>query len=171
MTWAWFAFGDESQTGPFACAEVRDRDGARVGFLQAWAAEDEPRGAVKIDARAVDRHGAAGWVSLALAPERLWVPFDDPAVTRALRAVLTGPPVDVVSTLLLGDARFVGALTGVHGDDHISRLADDPFARIYRRRLLRVSPGFLGATPAPVGPGTQRWGSDQPWPAERFVHQ
>lgn len=171
MTWAWFALSPAPVPGAYAGAEVTDVAGATAGFLQAWDAGDEqqPEGAVKIDARAVDPDGPAGWMSLAVAlrPSEQWIPFDDPSVTHALRAVLAGPAVDVVSTLLLGNARFVGGLRGVHGEG-FGPLAEDPFERIYARRLLRVGSGFLGETPAPVGPGTQRWGSDQPWPAEGF---
>jgi hypothetical protein len=66
--------------------------------------------------------------------------------------------VDVVSTFVTGDDRFVGAITAVHGDDPI-RLTDDPFALIFPAALVRVGPGLLGTTPAPVGPVIRSSGS------------
>ena len=48
------------------------------------------------------------------------------------------------------------------------RLADDPFARQFPARILRVDAGLLGTMPAPVGPGTQRYGAGNPWPWDRF---
>ncbi|HEY3019596.1 MAG TPA: hypothetical protein VGJ32_05350 [Solirubrobacteraceae bacterium] len=51
----------------------------------------------------------------------------------------------------------------------VARLADDPFARIFPRRLLRVGPGVLAAVPAPAGPTIERSGSAQPWPWNRFA--
>ena len=85
-------------------------------------------------------------------------------------AVLAAPPVDVVSTFVTGDDRFVGAITAVHDDDAI-RLRDDPFATIFPATLVRVGPGLLGTTPAPVGPVIQRYGGANPWPWDRFGEQ
>lgn len=141
------------------------------GFLAAWEAKDEPvTGAIKIDPRAIDPDGAAAWASLVLAPWSVWLLFDDVAVSHAIRAVLAAPPVDVVSTFVTGDDRFVGAITAVHDDDPI-RLRDDPFAAIFPATLVRVGPGLLGTTPAPVGPVIQRYGGANPWPWDRFGEQ
>lgn len=167
MGWLRFGFADERPADAAAAAEVHDATGRRLGVPAAWEPDAKPRQCrVKIDARAVDPGGLDGWASVALARRGVWLPFDDPAVTRALRAVLAGPPADVVSTLVVGDSRFVGAVTAVR--DEPGRLADDPFARLLPTRLLRLGPGLLGRTPWPVGPVTQRDGSGNPWPADRF---
>ena len=147
--------------------ELAPDDGS-VGVLAAWQADDEPHpGAVKIDPRSIDADGDAAWASLVLAPRGTWLLFDDVAVSHAIRSVLAGAPVDVVSTFVTGDDRFVGAITAVH-DDEPTRLRDDPFAAIFPTRLVRVGPGLLGRTPTPVGPMTQRYGAANPWPWDRF---
>ena len=46
-------------------------------------------------------------------------------------------------------------------------LADDPFARIFPRTLLRVDGGFVGTMPAPIGPSVQRY-VGAPWPWDQF---
>ena len=45
---------------------------------------------------------------------------------------------------------------------------DDPFARLFGARVLRVDNGFVGCMPRPVGPGIQRY-SGSPWPWDRFI--
>ncbi len=168
MSWCWLAWRDVGDGDPPLSASVDDLDGKSVGRLAAWPSDaDEPEGAAKIDARAIDAEGAPAEVSLVLAPPVIALPVDDPAVGQAIRMVLSLPPVDLLSTLLLGDSRFVGALTGVRGGGE-DRLAQDPFSRVFPARRLRVGPGLLGTMPAPTGPVGQRYGSDQPWPWDRF---
>ena len=151
-----------------ASAEATE-DGHAIGVLAAWDGEEAPfHGASKVDAAVVDPGGPAAWVSCCLAPPDAGLPFDDPAVSAALRAVLERPAFDLVSTLLVGSSHFVGSLVAVQGDDP-RPLAEDPFARLFPPRLLRVSPGLFGRTLLPVGPGTQRWGSSSPWPADGFA--
>ncbi len=167
MTWAWFAPCADRPAGAYAVAAVSGPDGAAAGYLAAWAPdEDHPAAAAKIDARAVDPDGEAGWASLVFAPDGLYVPFDDVAVTAALRQVLLMPPAAVFSTLLVGDDRLVGALTAAHEPG--GRLLLDPFANIFPAVVVRVEAGFLGSMPAPAGPTTQRYGADNPWPWDRF---
>ena len=50
----------------------------------------------------------------------------------------------------------------------VARLRDDPFARVFPARLLRVGPGVLGAVRPPCGPTMERYGSAQPWPWDRY---
>ena len=78
-----------------------------------------------------------------------------------------GSPADVVPTVLVGDFRFVGAVTAGH--DEPRRLADHLFARSVPTRRLRFGPGLFGCTPWPVGPVTRRHGSDDPRSADRFA--
>lgn len=143
-------------------------EGVADRFLTAWEAKEAPvTGAVKIDPRAIDPGGAAAWASLVLAPPGSWLLFDDVAVSHAIRTVLAGPAMDVVSTFVTGDDRFVGAIRAVH-DDEPTRVRDDPFAALFPATLVRVGTGLLGMTPQPVGPVIQRYGGANPWPWDRF---
>ena len=166
--WHWFAFRPERPDDAFATTPAFRQDGAHLGFLAAWkvGAGRKPVGALGIDARAIDPDGAPAWISLALAPERQRVLFDDPAVCQTMRVVLATSPVDVMSTLVRDPSTIGGAFTASH-DPTPDDLADDPFARIFPRRLLRVDGGFVGTMPAPAGPGVQRY-AGAPWPWDRF---
>ncbi len=168
MSWVWLDLSPDPVAGAMASAPAFDPDGRAVGVLGAWRPDDgRPSAtAAKIDRRAVDPYGGTGWVSLVRAPGRLFLPFDDPAVVSATRMVLAMSPADVFSTLVEGDDRCVGALTGVH--DATGRLQYDPFANLFPAVVLRVGEGILGRMPAPTGPGTQRYGADNPWPWDRF---
>lgn len=169
MSWYWLAWaGAPDPGGACAWATATDDAGEVAGVLAAWPSGTErPNGGVKVDARAIDPDGEAVDVSWVLAPDGMGVPFDDPAVGHAIRRVLALPPADVLSTFLVGDAHFVGAVTGVRGGDR-GRLLDDPFGRVFPARRLRVGPGLLGTMDPPTGPVGQRYGSDQPWPWDRF---
>lgn len=167
MTWAWFARCPEPPARAVAAAAVSGSDGEAAGYLAAWAPDAaHPASAAKIDGRAIDPDGRPGWASVVIAPDGLFVPFDDVAVTAALRRVLSLPSPRVFSTLLLGDDRLVGALTAEH--DPSGRLGQDPFALLFPAVVLRVEPGILGSMPSPAGPTTQRYGADNPWPWDRF---
>ncbi len=138
MSPCWVARCSTRPRGAIASATLGD-DGSD-GMLAAWQADDEPQpGAVKIDPRCLDADGDAAWASLVLAPRGTWLLFDDVAVSHAIRSVLAGAPVDVVSTFVTGDDRFVGAITAVH-DDEPTRLRDDPFAAIFPTRLYASGP-------------------------------
>ena len=166
--WHWFAFRPEPPADAFASAPAFRADGAQVGFLATWlvGSRRKPVGALGIDARAIDPRGEPAWISLALAPERISVLFDDPAVCQAMRMVLAGPPLDVISTLVRDPSTIAGAFTATHAPTP-EGLADDPFARIFPRTLLRVDGGFVGNMPAPAGPGVQRY-AGAPWPWDHF---
>jgi len=168
VSWLWFDLSPDIATGVVASARVFDGDGAARGLLCAWADDhDRPTAtAVKIDSRAIDPVGDAGAVSLVLAPDGQYLPFDDPAVAHATRMVLAMPPAAVFSTLVDGDDRCRGSLTGVHGDD--GRLGYDPFGVLFPPVVLRVEAGILGRMPSPSGPVTQRYGATNPWPWDRF---
>ena len=64
-------------------------------------------------------------------------------------------------------SHFEGAITVARGVG-VNRLVDDPFARIFTARVLRVDAGVLGVAPAPAGPVIERYGSANPWPWDRF---
>lgn len=170
MSWVWLDLCQEPVAGTVAAVRVYDDgdDGRPRGMLCVWR-QDQPRPsavAAKIDERAIDPSGGSGWVSLARAPAGLYLPFDDPAVAQATRMVLAMAPADVFSTLVEGDDRCIGAVTGTH--DARDQLAYDPFANLFPTVVLRVDAGFMGRMPAPVGPVTQRYGAGNPWPWDRF---
>jgi hypothetical protein len=121
-----------------------------------------------MDARLLDPAAAAAVVSLVLVPDGVRLAFDDPAVQQARRAVLAGPPFHAVTTLLSDASHFEGSLVVARGGG-AARLADDPFARLFPARVLHVGAGLLGDVPPPAGPVIERYGSDQPWPWDRFA--
>jgi hypothetical protein len=122
-----------------------------------------------MDARIVDRNGEAALVSLVLPPTGIRLLFDDLAVQEARRRVLAEPPFDAVSTLLRDASHFEGAVTVARGGDERRLRWEDPFARIFPARILRVEAGLFGRVPAPAGPTIERYGSSQPWPWDRFA--
>jgi hypothetical protein len=168
MTWRWIAPRQDRPASADAAVQVREPDGHPAGFLAVWPqGAKRPRQGRRIDARAIDLSGEAAWVSLVWAPDGVWLDFDDPAVVEATREVLAQPwSAAVLSTLMVEEMRFGGAVTAVRDDPR--RLADDPFARLFPARILWVDAGLLGTMPAPVGPGTQRYGAGNPWPWDRF---
>lgn len=168
MSWAWLALVDERPDGADAAATVRTLAGERAGVLAAWRRHAKPvRHARRVDARIVDAEGAAARVSLVLPPAGVRLAFDDLAVQQARRELLAGEPFDAVSTLLTDDSHFEGSIVVARGED-ARRLPDDPFARIFPARVLHVGAGVVGRVPWPAGPVIERYGSAQPWPADRF---
>jgi hypothetical protein len=81
--------------------------------------------------------------------------------------VLAGPPLLAVSTLVRDAVHFAGAVSVADGADPGRLADDDPFARLYPARLLRVGPGLFGRVPPPPGPAIQRY-AGKPWPAAGF---
>ena len=115
-----------------------------------------------------DPSGPACVVSLALAPAPGPI-ADDPAVVQARRDVLRDGRPCAVTLLTADPVHVAGSLTVARGDrpDEVAALADDPFARLWGARLLRVPPGVLGAPVHPTGPSLERY-SGRPWPYDRF---
>jgi hypothetical protein len=144
-------------------------DFGEEGDIAVWVQRAKPtRGARRIDPRIVDPAGEPALVSLVLPPDGVSLLFDDPAVQEARRRVLAAPPFDAVSTLLRDSSHFEGALTVARGGDEQRLRWDDPFARVFPARLVRVGAGLFGRVPAPAGPTIERYGSAQPWPFDRF---
>jgi hypothetical protein len=168
MTRCWLALLEAPATDAFAQAEVHDADGTSVGWLAGWRQRAKPvRSARRVDHRILDPDGDPAWISLVLPPESVRLAFDDLAVQTARRRVLAEAPQDAVSTLMRDASHFEGAITVARGAS-VNRLVDDPFARIFTARILRVDAGVLGAAPAPAGPVIERYGSANPWPWDRF---
>ena len=168
MSWAWLALVDERPDAADAAASVHTLAGEPAGVLAAWRRHAKPvRHARRVDARIVNPDGGSARVSLVLPPAGVRLPFDDVAVQQARRDLLAGEPFDAISTLLTDDSHFEGSIL-VARDEDASRLADDPFARIFPARVLHVGAGVLGSVAWPAGPTIERYGSAQPWPADRF---
>ncbi|MGZ4278330.1 MAG: hypothetical protein ACXVFK_15675 [Solirubrobacteraceae bacterium] len=167
----WVALLEARPDGADAAASLTAADGTPAGWLAAWRRASKPvRDARRADPRIVDPSGRGAVVSLVLPPRAALPLFDDPAVQQARRAVLAdAEPPDLVTTLLVDDSRFGGALTARRGPDALVRLRDDPFARVWPARLLRAGPGLLGTVARPAGPGIERHGSATPWPGGRYM--
>jgi hypothetical protein len=171
MNRCWLAIVDSRPREAFAHSEVSDEGGAPAGWLACWHQRAKPvPGALRADGRIVDREGEPAWISLALAPAGVRVPFDDLSVQGARRQVLAWSCFDAVSTLLRDNSHFEGAVTVARGPAARVMLAQDPFARIFPARLLRCEDGVLGRVTAPTGPTIERYGSGNPWPWDRFDH-
>ncbi|HME05185.1 MAG TPA: hypothetical protein VKG38_19330 [Solirubrobacteraceae bacterium] len=172
MSRCWLALIDGDPEGAFASAPVGDAEGTPRGTLACWRTRAKPtRGSLRCDERIIDVRGAEAWFSLVLAPPGIRLPFDDGAVQHARREVLASTPFDAVSTLLRDNSHFAGSITVARGPGAIERLVDDPFARIFPARVLRVGPGILGRVHPPTGPCIERYGSARPWPWDRFEEQ
>ncbi len=162
----WLALVAERPEDATASAPVTE-GGVPAGWLAAWDRQGRPaRSARRAWARIVDPAGEPAHVSLVLAPEGVRVPVDDLAVQQARRTVLAGRPPDAVSMLLRDASGFEGAITVTRGP---AAARDDPFARVFPARRLEVGPGLFGRVPAPAGPTIERYGSANPWPADRFA--
>lgn len=169
MSWAWLDLVEVKPSGATLTARVWDEDEAAAGWLSAWRRRARPtRNARRVFDAVLDPGGAAGWLSLVLPPAGVRLAFDDIAVQAARRAVLSGRQVDALSTLLTDSSHFEGAVTVARGPRAQALLRDDPFARIFSARLLRVEAGILGKLAPPAGPVIERYGSSQPWPSGRF---
>jgi hypothetical protein len=172
VSWCWVAALADSPPGDdlvdaAACVPATDRAGRPAGLLAAWPRGRKPlREAVRMDERLLDPGAPPAWVSLVLVPPGAAPLFDDPAVSQAMRRVLSGPPFAAVSTLVRDAVHFAGAVT-VEQNERPDRLADDPFARLHPARILRVGPGMFGRVDPPAGPAIQRY-SGKPWPAAGF---
>ena len=170
MSRCWLALVEGPVEGAHASARTSNLDGQEIGTLAAWRQKAKPvRNALRVDERLIDPRGAPAWISLVLALSGVRLPFDDLAVQRARRLVLSRPPPDAVSTLLRDDSHFEGAITVARSDDTKRWLRDDPFAQIYPAMLLAVEAGILGSVTGPTGPTIERYGSGNPWPWDRFT--
>ena len=170
MSWAWIDLVPQRPEGATLTAAARDPDGTAAGWLAAWRRRAKPtRTARRVYDAILDPGGAPASISLVLPPPGVRLKFDDLAVQQARRAILTGRPWDLVSTLLRDASHFEGSLVAARGPGAATRLAGDPFARVFPARLLEVDSGLLGVLAAPAGPTIERYGSSEPWPSDRFA--
>src|SRR5919198_488016 len=151
MKTSWIAFVDEPRD---AVLQARVREG---GWLAVWDDEDaKPDSAWKVDPRVIDADGEETEVALAAAPPGVAIPFDDPAVTGAIRSALSSEPAELVTTLMSDDGDYAGVLIS---PPHLAT----PFATIFPQKVLHVGAGVLGTVAWPTGPVTQRYQGDMPW--------
>jgi hypothetical protein len=171
VTRTWVALVDAAVANADAQASLRDHEGQVVGRLAAWRRQSKPvKEARRVDPRIIDPAGPEAWLSLVWPARDALVAFDDLAVQHARRRVLAdGRPPAAVTTVLIDDSQFAGAVTVRRGSDAVARLRDDPFARVAPARVLRVDAGIVGEMLLPVGPVIERHGSAQPWPWDRFA--
>jgi hypothetical protein len=124
--------------------------------------------ALRVDARLTARGGAATWVSWCRFEGDVSLPFDDGAVSQALRRRLLEPWPEAVSTMLVDWSRIAGAITTARTE---REAFEDPFAAVFPRRVVRIAAGTFGAIPPPTGPGITRYGSGNPWPWDVYAGQ
>lgn len=165
-SWVWLALVEVRPVDATAAAPATE-DAEPAGWLAVWDQQRRPvRGARRAWARIVDPRGEAALVSLVLPPDGIRVPVDDLSVQHARRAVLAGRPTDAVSMLLRDASRFEGSITVTRGS---GARRSDPFSRVFPARRLEVGPGLFGRVAPPAGPAIERYGSANPWPADRFA--
>jgi hypothetical protein len=152
---SWIGLVDDEPRNARLSARVEEG-----GWLAVWDDEAaKPDSAWHVDPRVVDPEGAEAVVALAAAPAGVSIPFDDPAVTGAIRSALSSEPARLCTTLMTDDGGYAGVLVS-------PPYLATPFATIFPQRTLHVGAGVLGRTVWPTGPGTQRYGSQNPWPYE-----
>jgi hypothetical protein len=154
----WLALVDTEP--PSALRQARVREG---GWFAVWDDETSaPETAWRIDPHVLDREGPELDVALAAAEPGVSLPFDDPAVTGAIRSAPSSEPAAMCTTLMDRSGRYGGVLIS-------PPFLATPFATIFPQRTLHVAPGLFGPTPWPTGPGTQRYVGDVPWPYDSFA--
>lgn len=171
MTPLWLLLLDSDVgLGAGALAAVHEIDGRRAGTLHLWRGAARPHeAALQADPRVHDPQGPACVISLALSAGPGPI-ADDPVVVQARRAVLRDGRWCAVTLLTADPVAVAGALTVARADraDQVAALEDDPFARLFPARILRVEAGVLGASVQPTGPSLERY-SGRPWPYDRFA--
>ena len=165
MTWCWLA-RVTSRPADCLAAATMSKEGGDLGWLAAWSSGRKPvADAVRADARIIDASGGAASISLVLLDRDKSPLFDDPAVSGALRAVLSGLPPDAVSTFVRDSSHFSGAVTVRREGRALLRV--DPFRRLGPAEMLDVGPGLFGVVAPVPGPVIQRY-SGAPWPVSGF---
>lgn len=151
-------------------APVADLEDRPVGVMCAWLTDDRPHGdALQADPRMHDRLGPPCVISLAMAPPQARPIADDPALVHVRRNVLRDGRPCLVSLLTNDPVSVAGAVTVARAarPHEVASLADDPFARLWSARRLRVGQGVFGAQVRRNGPCLERY-AGQPWPYDRF---
>ena len=169
MNWVWIDLVAERPESATLAATATFAGGEPAGWLAAWRRQGRPtHTALRAWDAILDPEGAPATISLVRAPDGVRLKFDDLAVQQARRVVLQLRPSDLVTTLLSDASHFEGSILGARGPDAPRRARDDPFARIFPELVLDIGGGMLGSVAPPAGPTIERYGSDQPWPSDRF---
>ena len=168
MSWCWLAVVDEEPAGCIAAGALSGRAGP-AGVLAAWPRGRKPvREALRADARFVDACGDPATISLVRPPAGVELRFDDLAVQQARRDLLAATWPRAMTALLRDASHYEGSIVAAAAGAE-ERVAEDPFARLFPARVLRVGAGIVATVPPPVGPAIERYGSERPWPADRFA--
>ncbi len=126
------------------------------------------------------RQGAEAplYVSLVANTDESALIYDDPTVTGAARATMSGflpllaTHFVAISTLMNDWSHCSGALTVFSAASQLeaaSLATADPWRAVGPARLYRLEqPAFRRVAP-PVGPNTQRYGASNPWPGGTFA--
>ena len=170
MSWVWIDLVAERPAAASLAAAATLADGEPAGYLAAWRRQGRPtRTARRAWDAILDPDGAPATISLVRPPEGVRLKFDDLAVQQARRVVLRLRPWDLATTLLSDASHFEGSIVAARGPDARRRVGADPFARIFPALVLDIAGGLLGHLAPPAGPTIERYGSDQPWPSDRFA--
>jgi hypothetical protein len=154
----WLALVENEPRDALLQAPVREG-----GWVAVWDDERRrPKTAWRIDPPVLDDEAPELVVALAAGEPGVSLPFDDPAVTGAIRSALSSEPAVMCTTLMEDSGRYAGVLIS-------PPYLATPFATIFPQRTLEVGPGLLGPMAWPTGPGTQRYVSDVPWPYDRYA--
>ena len=164
----WLLLGDAGEGLPRAPVTEH---GAAAGWLSVWTGHrGGRRDAVRVDPRLLQPGAGACRISLVLLPVGQRPIADDPAVVQCRRDVLADARLAAVSLLVADPVHLAGAVSVARLDHpaELQALADDPFRRLGRARLLDVGPGLLGPVPLTVGPVLERY-AGKPWPADSWA--
>lgn len=175
MSWLWLDLVERTPADASSVVPVTDAgSGDDAGALALWECDRlrRPARALRADSRMLradpERVAAGTWVSWCRLEGQQSLAFDDGAVCAAIRRCLERPWPGFVSTLLVDWSRIAGAVTVASTPEAAE---DDPFARVFPRRLLRLAEATFAAVPAPTGPCITRYGSGNPWPWDRYSGQ
>ena len=167
MSWAWLALMDERPDGADAAATcARSRASPPACWPPGGGTPSRcatPGGSTRgSSTRTARRRGSPSCCRRTASGSRS-------TTSRSSRraAICCSEPFDAVTTLLTDDSHFQGSLLVARGRTR-GGSRDDPFARVFPARVLHVGAGVLGRVPWPAGPVIERYGSAQPWPADRY---
>lgn len=173
MSWLWIDWVDVPPSDAVRSVAVRTvgpSGDTPAGVLAFWANDlaDRPGRALRVDSRLAAGGDPSTWISWCRADAEVSYASDEGAVGGAVRRCMSQPWPAAISSLLVDWSRVAGAISLA---SHRASVADDPFARVFPQRLLRVEAGALGAIEPPTGPAVTRYGSGNPWPWDRYAGQ
>ena len=143
-------------------------EGLQLRPLRIWDAVVSDGAAAPVDGLYLSAPADLGTVALE---------FDDPAVTGAIHQTLgtylplLGSRLVAISTLMSDWRHCAGAFTVFEARSKAEArmlAGNDPWRAIFTGRLFRLERAIIRRVAPPGGPGTQRYGSANPWPGGAF---